>query len=406
MDISTILKFAGILVAGALGILGTVTETRNKKTGRLTTWGKTALWLTVAGLTLALGAQLFDSLNQKHEENESRKRTGELLNQLTEQGQIAQESLDKIKYSGAFTLATLDQIERIVNPIEDVIDTFRFDIPSFGFDLKSLANTNEKAILLDLTKNRHSPTPTFTQQRNGPIYSGNIVAYSASKDGNVTTTTIVDSSEGLNIAEPISLDTLEQMHVRAKERGQEQQRLLDFMHSPKTTIRIWRDSFAIQPDFVATTKSDIHIVYLLPSERFRVTLTSDYPKSSWIHNASIKSLPDLSKAYFSVILDNYPTNQSSPAITNSTDHLLFGSTNELREICPISCDFSVNEVSIPTTDLGFPPMNSIGILAQCSDKNSYLFLNLRDYAKQMGVKPPKPPPVGSSVSSAGPPSNK
>jgi len=37
----TILKFAGLILGGVLGVLGTLTETRNEKR-RLTSWGKTA----------------------------------------------------------------------------------------------------------------------------------------------------------------------------------------------------------------------------------------------------------------------------------------------------------------------------------------------------------------------------
>src|ERR1017187_2707848 len=58
----TILKFGGIIVSGALGILGTVTETRNKRTGRLTRWGKWALSLTIAGFATALLAQIAEQV--------------------------------------------------------------------------------------------------------------------------------------------------------------------------------------------------------------------------------------------------------------------------------------------------------------------------------------------------------
>jgi hypothetical protein len=82
MDFSTILKFLGILVSGALGILGTVTETRNKRTGRLTPWGRWALSLTLAGAIVALGAQVFDTLNQRHQEATQTKTTNRLLRNL------------------------------------------------------------------------------------------------------------------------------------------------------------------------------------------------------------------------------------------------------------------------------------------------------------------------------------
>ena len=120
MDISTILKFAGILVSGALGILGTVTETRDKKTGRLTTWGKTALWLTIAGLGVAFGAQLFDSLNQKRDAEESRKRSEALSNKLEEQGKQSSKIVTNLNQQAEVANQSLDNIKRIATRFEAV----------------------------------------------------------------------------------------------------------------------------------------------------------------------------------------------------------------------------------------------------------------------------------------------
>src|ERR1039458_9388723 len=87
----TILKFAGIIVSGALGILGTITETRNKKTGRLTHWGKWALNLTVAGFATALLAQIAEQIkgqrdSQKAQEVADRKQKNRQAHSLGKMG--------------------------------------------------------------------------------------------------------------------------------------------------------------------------------------------------------------------------------------------------------------------------------------------------------------------------------
>src|ERR1043165_7233942 len=107
MDLLTILKFAGIIVSGALGILGTVTETRNKETLRLTTWGRCALWLTIAGFAVALGAQLAETIKQNQEQAKSRKdaeaqikQANEVLKRLELQGQQSRTILTNLEWQG------------------------------------------------------------------------------------------------------------------------------------------------------------------------------------------------------------------------------------------------------------------------------------------------------------------
>lgn len=63
----TILKFAGIIVSGALGILGTATKTRDDENNCLTPWGQWALALTIGGLAVALGAQIAEEVKSKHQ---------------------------------------------------------------------------------------------------------------------------------------------------------------------------------------------------------------------------------------------------------------------------------------------------------------------------------------------------
>src|SRR5258706_4796139 len=74
MDSSTILmilKYAGIGISGAAGISGTVTETKDKKTGRLNSWGKLAFGLAIAGFVVALGSQIAEHINNKSEQKKA-----------------------------------------------------------------------------------------------------------------------------------------------------------------------------------------------------------------------------------------------------------------------------------------------------------------------------------------------
>ena len=92
MNILTVMKLAGIVVSGALGILGTITETRDKTTGRLTHWGKWALWLTVTGLGVALGSQLFENVQKEREEialaQQTAKQSRAVMSMLTKFDQL------------------------------------------------------------------------------------------------------------------------------------------------------------------------------------------------------------------------------------------------------------------------------------------------------------------------------
>jgi hypothetical protein len=60
------LKLFGILISGLLGIIGTITETRNRKTRKLTTWGRWVLALTIGGLMIALSVQMFEISEQDY----------------------------------------------------------------------------------------------------------------------------------------------------------------------------------------------------------------------------------------------------------------------------------------------------------------------------------------------------
>jgi len=131
MEWSAILKFLGILVAGILGVLGTVTETRNKDTHRLTRWGKWALWLTITGLFVALGAQMFDTLRERRVDQESREQTNTLLGKLEQQGNQSKVILTNLGEESELQNQTLDAVERVVTPISGLLKVSAiYEVPS------------------------------------------------------------------------------------------------------------------------------------------------------------------------------------------------------------------------------------------------------------------------------------
>ena len=130
MNILTILKFAGIIVSGALGILGTATKTHEevelppleegglpRKVKRLTHWGRWALCLTIAGFVTALGSQIVESVKKQHEDAESRARTedqikqaNEVLKRLEQQGQQSSTILINVEQQGVIAKQSLDTL--------------------------------------------------------------------------------------------------------------------------------------------------------------------------------------------------------------------------------------------------------------------------------------------------------
>jgi hypothetical protein len=89
MTLSTlliILKYAGTGISGAAGIWGTVSETRDKKTGELSAWGKWALSLAIAGFVVALGSQIAEQIRDEREQTanelEHQRQVSDLKEQL------------------------------------------------------------------------------------------------------------------------------------------------------------------------------------------------------------------------------------------------------------------------------------------------------------------------------------
>jgi hypothetical protein len=153
MDISTLLKFVGIVVAGALGVLGTVTETRNKETSQLTIWGRCALWLTIAGAGVAFGAQLFDSINQAARDKSLLQQNNDILSKLEAQSTTANKSLDLLHAQSTTANKSLDLLQAqfitgnaSLDSIQDLLSQFNgvhinaeFELPQTDRRVAALA---------------------------------------------------------------------------------------------------------------------------------------------------------------------------------------------------------------------------------------------------------------------------
>jgi hypothetical protein len=126
----TIFKFAGIVVGGVSGVLGTITKTHDEKTitpliyggepkveSKLSRWGKISLSLTIVGALVAAGAQVAESWKKQQEDNDSRRRTeqqiqqaNEMLKRLEEQGRQSGTILNNVELQNTLAKQSLDTL--------------------------------------------------------------------------------------------------------------------------------------------------------------------------------------------------------------------------------------------------------------------------------------------------------
>ena len=128
----TILKFFGIAMTGALGILGTVTETQSS-TGpdgvkKLNRWGRWALGLTIAGLALALASQLAEEISSRRtaqeSERTSRRQTDVLLALLTRFDRIEVASLFELPREHQSVKNLADELDKLMlRPLDRIKDS-------------------------------------------------------------------------------------------------------------------------------------------------------------------------------------------------------------------------------------------------------------------------------------------
>lgn len=116
----TILKLLGLVLTGAFGILGLLTEFRDDKTKRITKWGRIALIGIFLSTALSFISQLLESTKAKHDAQDSAR---QMQDQITKSNQI------------------LNDLNRSLNPLTNVRITYWLKMP---FDAPELQAYRER----------------------------------------------------------------------------------------------------------------------------------------------------------------------------------------------------------------------------------------------------------------------
>jgi hypothetical protein len=111
-----ILKLIGLVLTGAFGILGLLTEFRNDKTKKITKWGKVALSGIVLSTALSVVAQVLESAKSVRDARESEKQARDQISRSNE---------------------ILNNLNRSLNPLANVRITYWLKVPIDAPELKA-----------------------------------------------------------------------------------------------------------------------------------------------------------------------------------------------------------------------------------------------------------------------------
>ena len=138
MDFVTAWKAISVGSTGFFGMLGLLTEFKNKETGQITKWGRISLIGIVVSSTCGIIAQLKESSGQE----ESRKATAEqtlALAHKTDQAVIG--------------------IQRVLSPLDDPRFTLRFRVPCGNSKFQAWCSNTRKSGFLQLSDFAEWPGP-------------------------------------------------------------------------------------------------------------------------------------------------------------------------------------------------------------------------------------------------------
>lgn len=151
MDLLTYIQIAGFLLAGAGGTLATFSDTRRQDeqhTTHLTKKGWGAILLTAAGIALGVAGQVM--ANKQSEEE-----TTKVLTHLTVQAEQGNKILNNLGQQGVLIQQSLDDIERIITPInKKIFINAIFELPETNPSVAQLQNHLDNFIDVS-TNNRH-----------------------------------------------------------------------------------------------------------------------------------------------------------------------------------------------------------------------------------------------------------
>lgn len=325
-----ILKFAGIIVSGALGILGTVTVTRSKRTGRLNHWGKWALCLTVAGLVTALVSQIAQLFKEHHDILQAQARIEEQM---------------------AVEQSTLYRVERILTRFDTISISVRYELVTNSAPLLSLRNYTAYWIQTNML------TSWDSSETNLESYRGEAVTFDGSNSVDVFS---YNDSLQLSLPSPAILEG----NSADTPSTQDFKDFYFFIKNPCLAFALYapnRDCSQI-PDLYFTTTNLNKTPTLgldFSSGKFFIEWTFDCPKSAWKQSKRMTSLPDLpnSKLYLSFL--NSPSKITSTlkplSVETAFDLTKLKSWNFSRVILPPEA--ATGATIIPYTPGQSPPEN-------------------------------------------------
>jgi hypothetical protein len=272
MDIAlTILKLAGLVLAGAFGALGLLKDFRDDKTKVLTKWGKIALYGILASTALAFIAQVLDSAKSVHDAKESEKRA---------QDQIARSN------------EILTDLNRSLNPLINVRVTYWLTVPFEAPEFASYRERLTKGVAEILASPDQEGTPR--------------AGYVSVRDAN-------GRPEAVSI--PRSSPLMPQRHEVIPYYVLRYSGLrFAFFKSPRPDSELTAEAMARpQPDLsfdVGTdtgekTSLDYSLEYDLKSKKLTIyasDLASD--PQYWDSNNHVQAVPDLSNAQLTVQIDD------------------------------------------------------------------------------------------------------
>jgi hypothetical protein len=252
---------------------------------RLTTEGKLSVLLVIVGLVVTLVAQSI-------EQSGAVRRGVELQQQ------------------SVVMLTILDQIQHIVGQFQEIETVTVFELPAWTNSLTELIDETVRSNVFRITDAARPPGQSTIDQRL-ENYGLAVASYINLPDGSIYSITLEKTLHGFNLSVPVTMQALEKLVKSAGGSKNETEKVLQFFRSPMTTLSVWNaDSRRTidKPDFlgIGMTSDSPSIEYLFPSDRLRISWTSKYPKSNWVHNVMMTALPDLGGAMVKLTLDNYP----------------------------------------------------------------------------------------------------
>jgi len=272
-----------------LGILGTVTVTRNKKTGRLNRWGKWALSLTIAGFATALLSEVAQQFKEHHDIIDAQARI---------ERQIAVQKV------------TLNRVERILTRFDAISFSVRYELNTNNVFFASLYDYVNDWIPANLTNSSDSPT-------NSGSYSVEVAGYS-----NERTFSVLLSSDSAQISLP-SKKTL-QRYSTSLVSSQDFNSFYSFLNNPSFAFAVYATNrdYSQTPDLYLTTTNlnkSPTLGHDFSSGKLFIEWSFDCPKAGWKQSKRMTSLPDLANSHLYLSCLNPPFTIAASLMPLSTE---------------------------------------------------------------------------------------